>query len=91
MQKYKYLGLYWDGSPSMGAMISPHLTIAQAVWAKLTGLITSFGWQDRATWLLLFDTYVHTDLLYGRPVWGMEFLRQDGGVAVDTTGPFGVF
>ena len=30
-------------------------------------------------------------LFYGGPVWGMEFLRQDGGVAVDTTGPFGVF
>ena len=89
--KYKYLGLEWDGSPSMGAMISARLTAAQATWAKLIGLISGLGWRDRATRLLLFDTYVRSSLLYGCPVWGMEFLRRDGGLAVDTTGPFGVF
>ena len=56
--KYKYLGLEWDGSPSMGAMISACLTAAQATWAKLLGLISGLGWQDRATRLLLFDMYV---------------------------------
>ena len=89
--KYKYLGLEWDGSPSMGAMISARLTATQATWAKLIGLISGLGWRDRATRLLLFDTYVCSSLLYGCPVWGMEFLWRDGGLAVDTTGPFGVF
>ena len=75
----------------MGAMISARLATAQAVWAKLTGLVMSLGWRDRATWLLLFDTYVCITLLYGAPVWGIEFFRQDGGVVVDITVPFGVF
>ena len=70
--KYKYLGLEWDGSPSMGAMISARLTAAQTTWAKLIGLISGLGWQDRATRLLLFDMYVHSSLLYGGPVWGIE-------------------
>ena len=74
----------------MSYMISARLTATQAVWAKLTGLITSLGWRDRGTPLLLFDTYVCTTLLYGGPVWSMEFRWQVGGLAVDTMGPFGV-
>ena len=83
---YRYLGLVWDGSPSMSAMLSARLTAAQAAWAKLLGLTTSLGWKDRATCLLLFDTYVRTTLLFGGPVWGMELLRRDGDLAVDSTG-----
>ena len=82
---YRYLGLVWDSNPSMGAMLSARLTAAQAAWAKLLGLITSLGWKDRATRLLLFDTYVRTTL-FGGPVWGMELLRRDGDLAVDSTG-----
>ena len=70
----------------MGAMLSARLTAAQAAWAKLLGLITSLGWKDRATRLLLFDMYVRTTLLFGMPVWGMELLRHDGDLAVDSTG-----
>ena len=91
LRKYKYLGLVWDGSPSMGAMTTARLTAAQAAWAKLLGFLTAHGWKDRVTRLLLLDTYVRTTLLYGAPVWGMEFLDREGNVARDTTGGFGVF
>ena len=70
----------------MGAMISARLTAAQAAWAKLLGLITSLGWKDSTTCLLLFDMYVRTTKLFWGPVWGMELLRHDGDLAVDSTG-----
>ena len=70
----------------MGAMLSARLAAAQAAWAKLLVLITSLGWKDRATRILLLDTYVQTTLLFGGPVWGMELLRRDGDLSVDSTG-----
>ena len=62
---YRYLGLVWDGSPAMGAMFSARLTAAQAVWAKLLGLITSLTWQHWTTHLLLLDMYVRDYLVWG--------------------------
>ena len=72
-------------------MTSARLVASQKAWGRLIGFLTSLGWRDRATRLLLFDTYVRTCLLYGCPVWGMEFLWRDGDLGRDTTGAFGVF
>ena len=54
-------------------------------------IITSLGWWDHATRLLLYDVYVHTCLLYGGASWGMAFLSQDGNLVLDCMGSFGVF
>lgn len=90
-RQYKYLGLVWDGTRSMGAMVAARLSAAQAAWGRLVGQLTTLGWRDRATKLLLFDTYVRTCLLFGGPVWGMEFLRRDGDLSRDCMGKLGVF
>ena len=75
----------------MRAMTSARLVASQKAWGRLMGLLTLLGWWDQATRLLLFDTYVCTCLLYGCPVWGMEFLWRDGDLGRDTAGAFGVF
>lgn len=54
-------------------------------------MITSLGWRDRRTRLLLFDVYVRSVLLYGGAVWGMHFLPISGDLAFDCMQDFGVF
>ena len=55
------------------------------------GLMVSRGWQDRATRLLLFDTYVKSCLLYGAAVWGSYLLPSSCSLEVDCTAKFGSF
>ena len=55
------------------------------------GIITSLGWRDRATRLLLYDVYVRTCLLYGGASWGMAFLSWDENLVRYCMGAFGVF
>ena len=55
------------------------------------GTVTSLGWRDRATRLLLFDTYTRSVLTYGGVVWGPALLPADGDMSVDWTAELGVF
>ena len=57
----------------------------------MLGTVTSLGWRDRATRLLLFDVYVHSTLLYGGAVWGPAFLPRSGDLSHDWMGSLGVF
>ena len=57
----------------------------------MLGTVTSLGWHDRATRLLLFDVYVRLTLLYGGAVWGPAFLPRSGDLSHDWMGSLGVF
>ena len=70
----------------MLATTSARLVAAQKGWGKLLGTITSLGWRDRATRLLLFEVYVRSTLLYGGAVWGPAFLPRSGNMTRDWTG-----
>ena len=86
MSSYKYLGLELDGTASMLATMSARLVTGQKGWGKLLGIVTSLGWRDRATRLLLFEVYVRSTLLYGGAVWGPTFLPRSGDLTHDWTG-----
>ena len=53
--------------------------------------MTSLGWRDHATRLLLFDMYVRSTLLYGGAVWGPALLPRSGDLSHDWMGSLGVF
>ena len=55
------------------------------------GTLVARGWRDRATRLLLFDTYVRSSLLYGAAVWGSYLLHPSCTISVDCTGKMGSF
>lgn len=53
------------------------------------GVMVSRGWRDRATRLLLYDTYVKSSLLYGAAVWGSHVLPPSCSLLEDRTGKLG--
>ena len=55
------------------------------------GVVTSLGWRDRATRLLLLEAYVRSCLLFGSSVWGVEFLGSSPSVATASLGSLDVF
>ena len=55
------------------------------------GVLVARGWRDRATRLLLFDTYVRSSLLYGAAVWGSHLLPSTCSLREDCTGRLGSF
>ena len=88
---FKYLGLKVTGSAGMGAMIDARLAAARKVWTWLVGMVTQWGWRDRATRLLLLDMYVCSSLLYGAATWGVDLVAVDGDLTRDRSGTIGVF
>ena len=57
----------------------------------MLGVLGQRGWRDRATRLLLFDTFVKTTLLYGCAVWGSHLLPRSCLLSQDYTGSLGTF
>ena len=74
MTLFKYLGLEFTGSISLRSMLHARMKAAALAWGKLVGTITSLGWKDRATRLVLGDAFMRSSLLFGGPVWGMSVL-----------------
>ena len=72
-------------------MVDARLAAARKAWATLHGFLVQKGWRDKATRLLLFDTFVKTCLLYGVAVWGSGVLARDGDMGVDQTRELGAF
>ena len=75
----------------MGAMIDARLAAARKVWTWLVGMVTQWGWRDRATRLLLLDVYVRSSLLYGAATWGVHLVAVDCALTRDHSGTIGVF
>ena len=74
VQLFKYLGLEFDGSTSTQSMLRHHLCEGRKAWGRLMGKLVSRRWQDRATRLVLYDTFVRSVLLYGCSVWATTFV-----------------
>lgn len=88
--EFRYLGLMTNGH-SLHRMVEARKVAATAAWGKLMGVLVQRGWRDRATRLLLFDTYVKTGLLYGCALWGMHVMPAPVSLTRDCTERLGTF
>ena len=71
--------------------MAARLAAARRSWGWLVSTLAQWGWHDRATRLLLGDTYVHSVLLFGAAVWGPDMVDPGGNIARDRTGQLGSF
>ena len=84
VERFKYMGLEFSGSAIVRDMVHARMAEARKAWGKLVGSLTSLGWRDQATRLVLLDAYVRSVLTFGAPVWGMGVLqRQHDMVGTD--------
>ncbi len=87
--EFKYLGLVLGGH-GLKPMVDARVGAARVAWRRLQGVLVQHGWRDRATRLVLFDTFVKTTLLFGTAVWGSHVLPSTCQLSRDATGPLGV-
>ena len=74
---FTYLGLEFTGSLTTRSMLNARVKAAAKAWGKLVGSLTTLGWKDRATRLVLGDAFVRSTLLFGAPVWGANVVAGD--------------
>ena len=74
---FPYLGLEFKGSATTRNMVAARVKASAKAWGRLVGTLTTLGWKDRATRLVLGDAFVRSTLLFGGPVWGANVVHAD--------------
>ena len=82
-ESFKYLGLHIDTIADPAHMIHHVLQRSRAAFAALCEYIGTEGWTTLWTNLVLLDTLVRSNILYGAPVWSPKSLIGNWG----TTSP----
>ena len=82
-ESFKYLGLHINTIADPTHMIHHVLQRSRAAFAALCEYIGTEGWTTLWTNLVLLDTLVRSNILYGAPVWSPKSLIGNWG----TTSP----
>ena len=80
VQEFKYLGLMFDKTGSDAHMIAHRLAAARGAFVKLCEFLGVQQWSCPWTRLLMYDTFVRTQLTFGAALWAPKALR--GGLAL---------